>query len=188
MLKTVLLFLLMFNSAYACALCGNKTSFVQASIQAYIADDSLQKVHVLWQFGASTSAGIASIYHMEKQMRADDLKKIYESFEQYQKPPFMTLLSINEEKISLKIENFAIFMDNGHLHVEFDIPLSYPLHNHDTAEIVFFDPAQTMVFLENLDDTRIINTTSYKVRKDNGIKVIKEVMATTNYIKLEVTQ
>ena len=188
MLKPLLILLLLFNVAYSCALCSNKVSFVQTFIKAYVADEELQKIHVTWQFGASTSAEIAKVYHIERQMKESDIQTIYTSLENYQTPPFMTFLHINGENIPLKIENFTIFLENKLINVEFDIPLHYALRDKNSAEIVFSDSTQTLVFLNNLDNTQFINTSHYKTRKDNGIKVIKEIMATTNYIKLEITK
>jgi len=188
MFKPFLILLFLFNVAYACALCSNKVSFVQASIKAYVADASLEKIHVTWQFGSSTSAEIAKVYHIEKVMKESDVQTIYTSLEKYQNPPFMTFIHINGENIPLKIENFAIFLDNKLINVEFDIPLHYALGDHNSAEVVFSDSTQTMIFLNNLDNTQIINTSPYKTRKSNGIKVIKEIMATTSYIKLEIVK
>ncbi|WP_263834109.1 DUF1007 family protein [Sulfurospirillum oryzae] len=188
MFKIVLITLLSFNTAFSCALCSNKVSFVQTSIKAYASDDSLQKIHIKWQFGSSTSAEIARVYQIEKQMQEDDLQKIYASLEKNQNPPFMTFLNINGENIAFKIENFTIFLENNLMNVEFDIPLSYTLRERNNVEIVFFDSTKTIIFLNNLDNTQIITPTHYKTRKDNGIKVIKEMMATTNYIKLEITK
>lgn len=186
MFKPLFILLFLFNVAYSCALCSNKVSFVQTFIKAYVSDESLQKVHVAWQFGSSTSAEIARVYHIEKHMKESDLQTIYTSLQTYQNPPFMTFLKINGETISFKIENFTIFFENNLINVTFDIPLQYALHDSNNIEIVFIDSTQTIIFLNNLDNTQFINTTHYKTRKDNGIKVIKEIMATTNYIKLEI--
>lgn len=189
MFKILCTLFIFFNFVHACALCNNnKVSFVQASIKAYVAEEELQKIEVTWQFSASTSAEIVKLYHIEKQMQPSDQLKIYDSLEQYQKPSFMTSIQINGKSTHVEAKNFDIFLENKLVTIRFEIPLNYALQDKNTVEIVFIDSARTMVFLENIDHTSIINTTNFKTRKDNGIKVIPEIMATTNYIKLDISK
>ncbi|ATB70049.1 hypothetical protein SJPD1_1944 [Sulfurospirillum diekertiae] len=187
MLKTLFILLLSFNFAYSCALCGNgKASFVTVAMNAYFAEDKIEKIHTQWKFDSGTSKDFKQLY--SEKILASDKKRMYDGLENFQVPYFMTSIIINGKNISFKAENFDLSFDHNIVTIEFDIPLNYNLNDKNSVEIIFVDSTKAIVFLENLDNLDINNSTNYTIKKLNGFKVIKELVATVNYIKLEISK
>lgn len=187
MLKILFIVLLSFNFASACALCGNgKASFVTVAMKAYLAEDKIEKIHTQWKFDAGTSKDFKQLY--SEKILASDKKRMYDGLENYQVPYFMTSIIINGKNIAFKAENFDLSFDHNIVTIEFDIPLNYSLNDKNSVEIIFVDSTKAIVFLENLDNFDINNATNYTIKKANGFKVIKELVATVNYIKLEISK
>ena len=187
MLKIFLILLITFNFAYSCALCGNgKASIVTVSMKAYLADDKIQKIHTLWKFDAGTSKDFKTLY--SDTILASDKKRMYDGLENYQIPYFMTSIIINGKNIPFKAENFDLSYDHNIVNIEFDIPLNYSLDEKNNVDIIFIDSTKAIVFLENLDNIDVTNSTNYTVKKENGFKVIKEIVAAVNYIKLGISK
>lgn len=187
MLKIFCVMLMTFSFAYSCALCGNnKASFVNVSLTPSLSDGKIQKIHVNWKFDSATSKDFKTLY--SEHIVESDKKRMYDALERLQIPYFMTSILINGKNTSFKAENFTLFFENQLVSIEFDIPLDYKLNDKNNVEIIFVDSTKAIVFLEDLDQTHIINTTEYNVQKSNGFKVIKEIMAAVNYIKLDISK
>lgn len=188
MLKMLLVLLLSFSFSHACALCGGKSSFVTVFTEASLEHDTLQSIHTVWEFDAGTSKDLIKLYHLDKGIEASEKQRMYDALEQYQIPYFMTSILINGKNTPFKAENFTLSLEKNNVHIAFDIPLNYALHDQNSIEIVFVDSMKTVVFLEDLNNTTIRNQTAFNVKKSNGFKIIKEMMATTNYIKLDIAR
>jgi ABC-type uncharacterized transport system substrate-binding protein len=187
MLKIVCILFMTFNIAYSCALCGNgKASFVTVAMHVSLANDKIETIHTQWKFDAGTSKDFKLLY--SEKILASDKKRMYDALESFQVPYFMTSVLINGKNVSFKAENFNLAFDNHIVTIDFDIPLDYSLNDKNSVEIIFVDSTKAIVFLENLDNVEIMNSTQYTIKKENGFKVIKELVAAVNYIKLGISK
>ena len=187
MLKFLCIVFLTLQSLSACALCGNnKVSWVNSDVKIYAQDASITKIHVTWKFDSGTSKDLKIAY--AEPMSPTDKENMYKALETYQKPYFMTSLFIDGKDVSFKAENFNFYFEHNSAFISFDINVPIPLKETNLIEILFVDSTKAMVFLTNLDNVEIINHSSYTIEKRNGFKVIKEMMATINYIKLSIHQ
>jgi ABC-type uncharacterized transport system substrate-binding protein len=187
MLKIVWILFMTFNIAYSCALCGNgKASFVTVAMKASLVEDKIEKIYTQWKFDSGTSKDFKLLY--SEKILPSDKKRMYDALESFQTPYFMTSVIINGKNVSFKAENFNLSFENHIVTIEFDIPLNYSLNDKNSVEIIFVDSTKAIVFLENLDNFEIQNSTNYTIKKENGFKVIKELVATVNYIKLGISK
>ena len=187
MARYLFLFLMMVHSLSACALCGtSKISWVDTYLNVLAKDDGLQSIHVQWKFDSGTSKDLKSAY--PKPLVGDEKEKMYKALETLQKPYFMTTVLINGKEHTFKAENFELRFENATAIISFDIPIQKPLDGINVIEILFLDSTRAMAFLGNPDHATLENTTSFTRQKSSGFKVIKEMMATINYVKISVTK
>lgn len=187
--KLLLLFWLLTYSALSCELCGGVSSFANSKITVYIIDDKLEKISVNWTFDSSFSKSLIQAFdkNKNKKFEESEVKEMYLILEKFQKPKFMTSISIDSKELKeLNIQNFSARNTNGIVSINFDVIMQYILKDSNVLEIYFLDKQGSLVFLQKLENAKIENLSNFKTKKTNSFKVIRETMSVANILIIEI--
>jgi len=185
--KIIIFILLLSNILLGCAMCGN-ASFVYTTSDFSITKDSIQKISITWMFDETVSMQLINGYDKNKNHKfdTDEIKDMLYVIAE-QKPSFLTSVSIDgKDKKIQSLQNFKAYIKNKNVYYSFDIVLDSPLKEKSTIELFFVDPSHTLAFIYQDKGVKIENPNNHKVKQEFGFKVLQDMMAVVNELKVEI--